>query len=222
MLLCLTGTADARPTADQALAVSVDGPATVDATGISCRDDGGDCVELYTDGATDSSESYTANRSVRLTASPSSGATFAGWDEDCGASSTTCSLVMSTSKAVTASFNQAPTRKPGASEPASMTFTRAVTQPGAIFAAHSLGRPLVARTPSGWAVTLRFFTSRSATGLVRLSLNGKLVGEFTFSPPRGGVRVGPFKIARRGAYRFQLTLSDPGGAVARLTWNLAV
>jgi Divergent InlB B-repeat domain len=93
-LLCLTGAAHARGTGDQALAVSVDGPGTIAATGIACRDEGGDCVELYADGAT-----------VTLTASADSGTTPAGWGGDCSAATdTTCTLTMSSAKAVTATF----------------------------------------------------------------------------------------------------------------------
>jgi hypothetical protein len=313
LLLCLTGTADGRRTMDQALAVSVDGPGTIATSGISCRDEAGDCVELYADGTTitltatpdsgatfagwggdcsgatgatcsltmssskavsatftpgdagagappsttpagtpppaavtatltvrvtgdgrvvgpgidcgaggtDCSEPYTPNRNVFLTASPASGATFTGWSGDCAGSSATCPLEMTAARTVTAAFDAAPAEKP-TTPPTAGTFSRPATPSSATFAARSLGRPLVSRTPNGWAVTLRLYTSRAARGLVRLSLGGKLVGTFAFSPPRGGVLVGPFNIARPGAYRFLLTLSDRRGAVARLRWNLVV
>lgn len=228
MLLCLTGAgaADAQRMADEGLAVSVDGPGTISYAGIACRDDGGDCVELYADGAT-----------VILTAWPDPGATFTGWGGDCSAATeTTCTLTMSSAKAVTATF--APGSVPSAPKAPTAQFDRASTQATAspkdagtftrpsssraTFAAHSLGRPLVARTSGGCAVILRFFTSHPGRGLVRLSLKGRFVGAFTFSPPRGGVLVGPFKIARPGVYRFLLTLRDRRGAVAHLTWNLVV
>jgi hypothetical protein len=159
---------------------------------------------------------------VTLTETPGTNATFAGWGEDCGGSSATCSLVMSTPKAVTASFNQASTQKSDSPEEVPGHPQQTASRSRATFAAHSLGRPLVVRTSAGWAVTLRFFTSRLATGLVRLSLNRRPVGRFTFSAPRGGVLIGPFDIARPGGYHFGLTLSDRRGAIARLTWNLVV
>jgi hypothetical protein len=296
-LLCLTGSADARRSADQGLAVSVDGPGIIAAAGIQCRDDGGDCVELYPDGATvtltaragsgatfagwggdcsaatgttctltmnsakavtaafssgggsdnpmltvivsgtgkvtgngidcgngatDCSESYAPATAVTLNVAPGAVTSFSGWGGDCGGSSTTCSVVMSAARQVTASFGQASTKEPAAPATGYTPFTKSPPTSAATFAAHSLGRPLVARTSGGWAVTLRFFTSRAGTGLVRLSLNGRLLGRFTFSPPRGGVRVGPFKLARPGTYRFQLTLSDRRGALAQLAWSLAL
>src|SRR5262245_40103430 len=89
-LLCFAGGAFAHSTADQALAVSVDGPGTITGTGISCRDGTGDCVELYADGTP-----------VTLTATADSGATFTGWGGDCAAATgNTCTLTMSSAKAV--------------------------------------------------------------------------------------------------------------------------
>jgi Divergent InlB B-repeat domain len=307
LLFCLTGAADGGTTSDQALAVSVDGPGAVAAAGIACRDEGGDCVELYGDGATvtltaspdpgmtfagwggdcsagtaaactltmssakavtatfspgggsdkaplltvsvsgtgkvtgrgidcgngatDCSESYPPATAVTLTESPGTGVTFSGWGGACSGSGRTCTVTANGSQSASATFSDAaprpdapPAEQPASAPPeaASGTFTRATPRPTATFAARSLGRPLVARTSSGWAVTLRFFTSRAGTGLVRLSLKGRLVGAFTFSPPRGGVRVGPFRISRPGAYRFQLTLGDRRGATARLSWNLVL
>lgn len=319
-LLCLAGSADARSTADQALAVSVDGGGTIAATGIDCRDESGDCVELYADGTTvtltatpdtgatfagwggdcaaatgtsctltmssakavtatftaeggaapppgtsppgtppvpagaaptptltvtvtgsgrivgpgidcgggsnDCSESYPAGRNVFVTALPAADATFAGWSGSCSGQVATCSLVMSAAKEVAASFGQGGTRtgttfSAGArSGPAT---TGAPARPTtATFAARSLGRPLVSRTSRGWRLTLRFFTSHVASGLVQLSLNGRPTGAYTFPPRRGNVLVGPFDVSRRGAYRFQLTLSAGGGAVARLAWTARV
>jgi hypothetical protein len=86
----------------------------------------------------------------------------------------------------------------------------------------SFSRPIVVRTSAGWAVTVRFHTSRSAAALLRLLLSGRDVSAFSFKSPAGGVLVGPFEVARAGAYRFQLTLSDARGAVAELSWNLCL
>jgi len=240
-LVCLTGVADARRTADHALGVSVDGPGTIAAEGIGCRDQDGDCVEVYADGA-----------QVTLTATADSGATFAGWGGDCSASTgTTCTLTMSSAKSVTATFTAAegdggtPSSSPPAPAPPSSDTTGAgnaskpdstfsvgegatpapagsSTRPAATFAARSLGKPLVVRTTRGWAVTLRFFTSRLASGSVRLSRNGRNLGAYTFPRRRGRLLVGPFDVDHRGAYRFAVTLNDRGGAVARINWIVVV
>jgi hypothetical protein len=241
-LVSFTGVADAQRTADQALGVSVDGPGTIAAEGISCRDQDGDCVEVYADGT-----------QLTLTATADSGATFAGWGGDCSAAAgTSCTLTMTSAKSVTATFTAAaedkagpPPSSPPAPPPPSTdtagtvgttqpgsTFgvggkstpaaSDSATRPAATFAARSLGKPLVVRTAHGWAVTLRFFTSRTASGSVRLWLNGKTVGAYTFPPRRGRLLVGPFDVDRHGTYRFGLTLNGAGGAVARINWTVVV
>jgi hypothetical protein len=242
-LVSFTGVADARRSADQALGVSVDGPGTIAADGIACRDQDGDCVEVYADGT-----------QITLTATADSGGTFAGWGGDCSAATgTTCTLTMTSAKSVTATFTAAavedkaptPASSPpapappstdtataaGATQPGS-TFgvggsstpapTGSATRPTATFAVRSLGKPLVVRTAHGWAVTLRFFTSRTASGSVRLWLNGRTVGAYTFPPRRGRLLVGPFDVDRHGTYRFGLTLNGAGGAVARINWTVVV
>jgi hypothetical protein len=302
-LLCLPGGAYARGTADQALAVAVDGPGTVTGTGISCRDGAGDCVEIYEDGA-----------SVTLTVAPDPGATFAGWGGDCSAATgDVCTLTMSSARAVTASFaaddsgNPPPTVTTGGDGsigsstqyalslsvtgsgrvtgpgincgdgagvcsklfPAGTTVSlTAVPTPGTTFAgwggacsgtgrvcelvmgsamaasasfekpstpssngggsggqtfpARSLGRPIVVRNRGGWAVSLRFYTSRSSTALLRLSRNGRAVKAFTFSPRAGNVLVGPFNVGKAGAYVFRLTLSEGRDNTAALTWSVCI
>jgi len=49
---------------------------------------------------------YDFNASVTLTATASSGSTFAGWGGDC--TGNTCSLTMNSNKTVTATFNLVP------------------------------------------------------------------------------------------------------------------
>ncbi len=67
------------------------GSGTVIGTGINCGDD---CLEAYpSDGA-----------SVTLTATPSQGSSFAGWSGACSGTGP-CAITMSSSKAVTATFN---------------------------------------------------------------------------------------------------------------------
>jgi Divergent InlB B-repeat domain len=289
-LLSLAGGAYAHANVDQALAVAVDGPGQVNGTGIACRDGSGDCVELYADGtsvtltavsdagavftgwggdctasgtnatctltmssakavtatftaggggvnpiltvsatgngkvtgngincgaaSTGCSENYAPGTTVTLTAVPNTGAAFLGWGGDCVAAgtNTTCTVTMSASKNATASFSGA----------TGTTFSTPGTRAGSTFAVHSNGTPLVARTSVGWAVTLRFFTSRPAGALLRLSQTGRAVHVFRFSPKAGNVLVGPFNVPRSGKYRFQMTLSDGHGGIAGLTWNLCL
>ena len=175
------------------LTVSVGGSGRVTGTGINCGA-----------GARDCSNAYNNNGAVTLIATPRNGATFLGWGGACTGTGRVCNLVMDQPKAVSASFSA-----PG---------SRARNT----FAVRSLGRPIIQRTSVGWAVTLRFRTSRSAAALLRLTRNGRFVNAFTFSPRAGNVLVGPFNVSRAGAYRFRLTLTDGRGATAALIWNLCL
>jgi hypothetical protein len=175
------------------LTVSVSGAGKVTGNGIDCGN-----------GATDCSESYTAGTSVTLTETPGTGATFSGWGGACSGAGRVCSLVMDSPKAVSASFSTPGSRSSNT------------------FAVRSLGRPIVVRATVGWAVTLRFYTSHSAKALVRLSLNGRNVNAYTFDSPTGRILVGPLNVARAGAYRIRLTLSDRREGVAELIWKVQV
>ena len=175
------------------LTVTTGGSGRVSGPGISCGVGTHRCSTAFDNGT-----------GVTLLATPASGAIFLGWGGACGGTQRTCHLVMDSPKAVSASFST-----PGAT-------------PVATLSAHSLGAPLVVRNSIGWGVTLRFFTTRSATALLRLSLNGRLINAFTFSPHAGTVLVGPFNVLRSGQYRFRLTLSDSRGATAELNWNLCL
>ena len=187
------------------VAVAVTGNGKVTGPGINCGN-----------GSTDCSEPYATGMSVTLTETPDAGAIFGGWGGSCTGSGTVCTLSMTTSKSVTASFGM------DSPKAVSGSFSRPVSRSSNTFATRSLGRPIVVRTAVGWAVTLRFFTSRSAAALVRVSLKGRFVNAYTFNPRAGNVLVGPFKVARSGAYRFRLTLSDGRGGVSEIDWNLCL
>ncbi len=55
-------------------------------------------------GATICSATFAQNATVTLVATPTTGATFAGWTGACGGTATTCTVLMSAAKSVTASF----------------------------------------------------------------------------------------------------------------------
>ena len=78
--------------ANVTLSVTVSGNGSVSSnpSGISC---GGTC-----------SASYASGTAVTLTATPSSGATFSGWGGACAGTSTTCTLTLSQTQSVSASF----------------------------------------------------------------------------------------------------------------------
>ncbi len=171
------------------LTVTLAGSGRVSGPAISCGTSVHDCSNAYNDGTI-----------VTLIATPASGAVFLGWGGACSGTATTCTVLMNAPRAVSASFS-----RPGANT--------------GVFTVRSLGNPVVVRTSVGWSVSLRFFTNRSASALLRLSLSGRLVSAFTFSPRAGNVLVGPFNVARQGTYRFRLTLTDANGNVAELAWN---
>ena len=58
--------------------------------------------------ANPSGPSYTAGTSVTLTASPDSNSTFTGWSGACAGTQSTCTLTMTASKSVTATFTASP------------------------------------------------------------------------------------------------------------------
>ena len=85
-----------RPT----LTVTVTGNGKVTGPGINCGQ-----------GNTDCSEVYAGNTTVTLAETPASGATFAGWGGSCSGTAGTCTVVMSASRALTATFTQGSTQK---------------------------------------------------------------------------------------------------------------
>ncbi|MCI0637172.1 MAG: hypothetical protein L0206_25145 [Actinobacteria bacterium] len=61
----------------------------------------------------DCTQTYTVNASVSLTATPAAGSVFVGWSGGCSDSSSTCTLTLTSSQAVVASFDKAPATEPG-------------------------------------------------------------------------------------------------------------
>ena len=76
------------------LSVSVTGNGTVTGGGINCGGGGTVC----------SSPNHASGSTVTLTAIPSGGATFGGWGGACTGTVTTCAVVMTSAKSVTATF----------------------------------------------------------------------------------------------------------------------
>jgi Divergent InlB B-repeat domain len=271
-----TVTATFTSSGQVSLVLSVSGSGRVTAPGINCGNGNTDCSEIYPVGT-----------SVQLTAIPAAGATFAGWGGSCSGSATTCTVVMSAAKSVTAAFSGSSAQRiltvsvggagrvtgsgigcgngvrdcsqaynngvnvvliatpaagavflgwGGACRGTARTCTVTMTGPravsasfstpgsraGSTFAVRSLGSPIVRRTSAGWAVTLRFYTSRSSAALLRLSRNGRFVQAFTFSPRTGNVLVGPFHVGSPGRYQFRMTLSDGRRGTSGLIWNLCL
>jgi List-Bact-rpt repeat protein len=90
----VTATFNAPVVVKRTLKVSVTGTGKVTASGIDCPTD---CEEQYDSGTT-----------VQLTATPGSGMTLTSWGGDCSGAATTCSLVMSSDKTVSATFAAVP------------------------------------------------------------------------------------------------------------------
>jgi len=86
----VTATFTADPPAPLSVVVSGNGVVTSSPAGINC---GADC-----------SDPYLLNTVVRLTATASTGAVFAGWSGACAGVSPTCDLTMDSAKSVTATF----------------------------------------------------------------------------------------------------------------------
>jgi uncharacterized repeat protein (TIGR02543 family) len=77
-----------------ALSVTVTGNGTVSGGGITCGTGGSVCT----------SANHAPNSTVTLTATPTGGATFTGWGGACTGTTPSCTVVMTSAKAVTATF----------------------------------------------------------------------------------------------------------------------
>lgn len=100
------------PSPRNALSVTVSGDGRVVSTpaGIDC---GADCTE-----------SFAADTSVTLTATPAAGRVFSGWGGDCAGNAPTCTVTMREARTVSAGFTAAP--------PASFTLALTLTGNGSV------------------------------------------------------------------------------------------
>ena len=174
----VTATFSGGSSTEAMLSVTVSGRGTVSGGGITCGN-----------GANACSAPESQDSSVGLTAVPAAGWTFGGWGGACSGVIPSCTVAMTAAKSVTARFTAAPGRSAAAA------------------GLRSRGRPVVTRTRSGYAVTLRFRTSRRATVRVRALRAGRLEAAFTFAAAPGAGAVGPFPLAKAGFYAFELTQS---------------
>jgi uncharacterized repeat protein (TIGR02543 family) len=180
-----TFTGGAPPPGTVILTLHVAGNGLVSASGGTCAAGGGTKT---------CAQSYAAGASVLLTARASPGARFLGWSGACTGVRTTCTLALGTAKAVTARFT-APAGGPGAP-------------------LRSRGRPIVERGKTGFAVILRFSTSQQGTARVRALRAGRVTMAFSLPVATGAVNIGPFSVAKRGYYTFEVAL---GGR--RINWT---
>src|SRR5581483_11663028 len=162
------------------LTLRVQGKGTVSATGGTCASGGA---------PTTCRQSYDAGSDVTLTATPQPGASFTGWSGACSGTARTCRITLDDAATVTA------------------TFTGARTPTAAGAAVRSGGRPIVARTGSGFRVTLRFTTTQRGTAHVRALRAGRVQTALAFTVAPGAARVGPFPLRKPGFYGFELSLA---------------
>src|SRR5207245_1810703 len=103
--------------------------------------------------------SYPSGTIVTLTATPSTGSTFAGWSGSCTTTSTTCTVTMSGARSVTATFN-------GSVQRFTLTVNSAGTVSGTVTSNDGLiscpGACSVSY-PSGTMVTLTATPARGST-----------------------------------------------------------
>ena len=159
------------------LTVTVTGHGVVTGGGISCGNGKATCLAKVKQDST-----------IGLTATPGSGATFAGWSGACSGTTPTCTLQMDAAKKVSATFR-------GARAPAA-----------AHAALRSVGQPIVRRTSSGYEVTLRYTSTRRGKARIRALRAGRLESALTFNAAAGRAIAGPIPVAKSGFYSFELHL----------------
>lgn len=168
-----------------ALTAAVTGPGRITGAGLACGN-----------GAQTCSASVTTGLAVSLTATPAAGATFAGWGGACHGTDRLCRFVATGDTTITAAFRSAGSPQPGG-KPAPLL--------------RSGGRPIVQRTETGYAVTLRFRMAKRSAVRVRALRAGLAEASFSFTGAAGADEVGPFPLTKSGFYRFEVTVS--GGSL---------
>jgi uncharacterized repeat protein (TIGR02543 family) len=180
-----TFTVTTPPTNTVTLTLRVAGSGVVSAPGGTCA---------ATGVTTTCAQSYAAGASVLLTASARTGSRFVGWSGACTGAKATCTVALGAAKTVTATFT-APAGGPSAT-------------------LRTRGRPIVERAKAGFAVILRFSTSRQGTAHVRALRAGRVTMAFSFPVAAGAVTIGPFTVAKSGFYTFEVTIG-----LRRISWT---
>jgi uncharacterized repeat protein (TIGR02543 family) len=174
----------AAPPGDSVLlTLRVSGAGSVASSAGTCSSDGP--AKLCT-------QSFARGASVVLTARAANGGRFVGWSGACSGTQTTCNLRLTAATTVNATFTTPGGGGGGGGSGGTLS---------------PRGRPAVQRSPSGYAVTLRFTTSQSGTARVRVLRAGRIVTAFSSTVPAGATAVGPFRVASSGYYRFAVTVA---------------
>jgi hypothetical protein len=211
------------PTHSLSVAKSGSGSGTVTSTpaGINC---GSDCSQNYTDGT-----------SVTLTATPAAGSRFSGWSGACSGSTASCTISMSGSRAVTATFALVTVTSPTEPPPTGGSPTGSTPPPDVLapaiaflrldptrFRAARSGRAMIASLV-GTRVAIRLSEAATVTFRVvrirpdgsRVRLRGKIVRELakgtTHLRYRG--RINGHRL-KPGRYRLVARARDAAGNVS--------
>ena len=184
------GSAAAGHVADDAvLSLTIQGRGTITTPAGTCSSGGA---------SASCTQSFALGSVISLSAVAGPGAVFSGWSGACSGQQL-CSLTMSVSQSVTATFAAAP--------------------PPPALELKSLGSPLVRTASAGFLVTIRFSTTRAGTGHLRLVRSGRLSGTITFSVRAGRRQFGPFLVHGGGAYLLTLAFTDLSGRTKSLSWS---
>ncbi len=159
------------------------GTVTSSPAGINC---GADCSETLVDGT-----------SVTLTAAPATGSSFAGWSGAGCSGTSTCTVIMSAARAVTAQFTKLPSNvfptpkvKAGASAlsssvrvPGRGTITQRVTRSSNLAAVLTVCKASGKATKAGWVKLTCKLSAATRAALRKRSLRVRVKTTFT---PTGG------------------------------------